>query len=106
VRNRRPTPLLEGLRRLQGEGRPFPISAVPGFHGEIAPVDESGRPLVIGPGTPWPLRPDDIGPVRVWGYITGTRPGPLAHAKVLVLGQITYHEDTLSDLGSDVRNVV
>ena len=81
------TAIIEPLTRLNGDGVPFPSEAVPGFHEEMGPVDDAGRPMVVDPGTLWPPRPPSIGPVRVWGYRT-QGPKPLAHTKLLVVGKV------------------
>jgi hypothetical protein len=81
------------LRELHENGTPFPAESIPGFDEDLAPVDEGGMPMVVDPGTPWPPRPESIGPVRVWGFITGGTPKPLAHTKLLLLGKVAWFKN-------------
>lgn len=83
----------EALRRLHEEGTPFPSEAIPGFDEDMAPVDQSGKPMVVDPDSPWPPRPASIGPVRVWGYVGGGAGKPLAHTKLLLLGKVAWFKN-------------
>lgn len=79
------------LRKLHENGSSFPAESIPGFDEDIAPVDEKGKPMVVDPSTPWPPRPESIGPVRVWGYTGAGK--PLAHTKLLVLGKVAWFKN-------------
>lgn len=53
------------------------------------PADADGGPLVVGPFTPKPEY--EVGPIRMSGW-RGPSGKPLAHAKLLVLGELFWDE--------------
>jgi hypothetical protein len=86
---------------LHEEGTPFPSEAIPSFDEDMAPVDQSGKPMVVDPGSPWQPRPASIGPVRVWGYVGGAAGKPLAHTKLLLLGKVAWFKNYAWPEGGD-----
>lgn len=63
-------------------------NVLPGLR-DRGPADTDGGPLVVGPFTPMPEY--QIGPIRVTGW-RGPSGKPLAHAKLLVLGELVWDE--------------
>lgn len=54
------------------------------------PADADGGPLIIGPFGPKPEH--EVGPIRVTGWRGSGSGRPLAHAKLLVLGELLWTE--------------
>jgi hypothetical protein len=69
----------------------FPADALPGLDGLVF-RDKKGKVLVVGPSTPLPhVR---IPALRAMGYRrTGERPVPLLHAKMVLLGELRWHDE-------------
>ncbi|MBA2556202.1 MAG: hypothetical protein H0V12_02470 [Chloroflexi bacterium] len=83
----------KALTRLAEEGAGFPSIAIPDFEG-YAPRGTDGQPTVVGPDHPWPPGDSHVGPVRVTGFMG--KNVPLLHAKLLVLGDLSWQEDDFS----------
>ncbi|MPZ26515.1 MAG: hypothetical protein GEV12_08665 [Micromonosporaceae bacterium] len=95
-------PEYPAVRRLAAEGRPLSSAYLEGFE-ELAPSDENGNPVVIHPGSRFPMAVD-LGPVRVagWQRAPDGSKRPMLHAKMLVLGVTTYYEDDDEMFAGDI----
>jgi hypothetical protein len=92
---------LSRLQKVLDRGRGFPVAALEGLE-ELMPLDDFGRPQIVGPYTPAPHH--IFRPLRTLGYRkVGDRLVTLMHAKVMLLGQVTWHEDEEFGLGDIVR---
>jgi hypothetical protein len=79
--------LRDALARCHG----FPADALPEFQ-TLAPPNELGQPQVIGPHTRPPA--DTIPGIRTVGYRKiGGRKAPLLHAKMVLLGELRWHDE-------------
>jgi hypothetical protein len=69
----------------------FPADGLPGLDGLVL-RDEEGQALVVGPSTPLPHL--QIPALRAIGYRrTGDRVVPLLHAKMVLLGELWWHDE-------------
>jgi hypothetical protein len=79
--------LRDALARCQG----FPADPLPELQALASP-DEHGQPQVIGPHTRLP--PRTIPGIRTVGYRkTGDKIAPLLHAKMVLLGELCWHDE-------------
>jgi hypothetical protein len=82
---------LARLRRALARCHGFPADALPELQ-TLAPRDEHGQPEVVGPHTHLP--PRTIPGIRTIGYRkTGDRIAPLLHAKMVLLGELRWHDE-------------
>lgn len=66
----------------------FPNAAISGLAG-IIPAN-NGERVVVGPCTPREVVEHVIDPVRILGWRDGKKNNPIVHAKMLVLGEISW----------------
>lgn len=79
----------------------FPSAALPELD-ELAVRDAFSQPQVVGPSTRLPRPP--IPALRTLGYRkTGGRMVPILHAKMVLLGNLRWHEDEEFGLGDMLR---
>jgi hypothetical protein len=88
--------LRDTLERCHG----FPADALPGLE-TLAPPDELGQPQVVGPYTSLPHL--TIKGLRTIGYRkTGSRLVPLLHTKMVLLGELRWHDEDELGLPADI----
>jgi hypothetical protein len=69
----------------------FPADALPEFDGLVL-CDQDGQPHTVGPSTPRPHL--QVPALRTVGYRrTGNRLVPLLHAKMVLLGDLCWHDE-------------
>ena len=88
LKGTRPAEIAQGL---EANGRGLPARAFHQF-AQLGQLDEEGKPPVVGPYGPDPLENLVLGPIRVAGYGAG-RKKPLPHLKMMVLGEIVWHDE-------------
>ena len=74
-------------QRLLREGAGLPASALPALAG-LQPRRSDGGPQILGPFGA--IEEIELEPVRVAGYRANDRARPLLHAKMLILGTLTW----------------
>jgi hypothetical protein len=86
-----PSATLARLRDALARCHGFPADALPELQ-TLAPPDELGQPEVVGPHTLLP--PHTIPGIRTVGYRKiGKRKTPLLHAKMVLLGELCWHDE-------------
>jgi hypothetical protein len=92
---------LARLRDAMERSHGFPADALPGLE-TLAPPDEFGQPQVVGPGTSLPPHLT-IKSLRTVGYRdTGGRLVPLLHAKMVLLGDLRWHDEDELGMPADI----
>jgi hypothetical protein len=86
-----PPKKLERLNMVLNRCPGFPADALPGLDGLVL-RDEEGQALVVGPSTRLPHL--QVPALRTIGYRrTGDRLVPLLHAKMVLLGELRWHDE-------------
>lgn len=92
---------LTRLQKVLDRGRGFPAAALEGLE-TLMPLDDLGQPQVVGPYSPAPSYM--FRPLRALGYRrVGGKLVPLLHAKLMLLGELTWLEDEEFGLGDTTR---
>ena len=82
---------LTRLQQVLDRGRGFPAAALEGLE-TLMPLDDLGQPQIVGPHSPVPNYM--FRPLRTLGYRRmGDKLVPLLHAKLMLLGELTWMED-------------
>jgi hypothetical protein len=92
---------LTRLQKVLDCGRGFPAAAFEGLE-TLMPLDDLGQPQIVGPYSPAPNHM--FRPLRTLGYRrVGGKLVPLLHAKLMLLGELTWMEDEEFGLGDITR---
>jgi hypothetical protein len=92
---------LTRLQKVLDRSRGFPAAALSGLE-TLMPLDDLGQPQIVGPYSPTPKHM--FRPLRTLGYRkVGGKLVPLLHAKLILLGELTWMEDEEFGLGDITR---